>query len=89
LPDIPAATHHNPLFSEPPTTTHNWLFLEPPTLERMQQIFSQMKMFCNSQLSVVTFSGGVGKRITVGFLLRYCLQCFDAVGWAAGRASGL
>ena len=23
------------------------------------------------------------------FLYRYCLQCFDAVGWAAGRASGL
>ena len=22
-------------------------------------------------------------------LLRYCLQCFDAVGWATGRASGL
>ena len=21
--------------------------------------------------------------------LMYCLQCFDAVGWAAGRASGL
>jgi len=21
--------------------------------------------------------------------LRQCLQCFDAVGWAAGRASGL
>ena len=21
-------------------------------------------------------------------LYRYCLQCFDAVGWAAGRASG-
>ena len=20
---------------------------------------------------------------------RHCLQCFDAVGWAAGRASGL
>ena len=20
---------------------------------------------------------------------RFCLQCFDAVGWAAGRASGL
>jgi len=20
---------------------------------------------------------------------KYCLQCFDAVGWAAGRASGL
>jgi len=23
------------------------------------------------------------------FLLPFCLQCFDAVGWAAGRASGL
>jgi len=23
------------------------------------------------------------------FLLTVCLQCFDAVGWAAGRASGL
>jgi len=22
-------------------------------------------------------------------VLLYCLQCFDAVGWAAGRASGL
>ena len=22
-------------------------------------------------------------------LLHFCLQCFDAVGWAAGRASGL
>ena len=21
--------------------------------------------------------------------VRFCLQCFDAVGWAAGRASGL
>jgi len=29
---------------------------------------------------------------TAGFLvlvLAICLQCFDAVGWAAGRASGL
>jgi len=23
------------------------------------------------------------------FLYLYCLQCFDAVGWVAGRASGL
>ena len=27
LPDIPVATHHNRLFSEPPMTTHNWIFL--------------------------------------------------------------
>jgi len=26
---------------------------------------------------------------TVDLLLKICLQCFDAVGWAAGRASGL
>jgi len=61
LPDSPVATHHNRFFSEPPTTTHNWLFSEPPTLERMQQTFSQMKKFCNSQVSVVTFSGAVGQ----------------------------
>ena len=23
------------------------------------------------------------------YLKRFCLQCFDAVGWAVGRASGL
>jgi len=27
--------------------------------------------------------------ITLLIILRFCLQCFDAVGWAAGRASGL
>jgi len=43
---------------------------EPPTFARTPQTFSQMKMFCNSQVSVMTFSGGVGKWITVCFLLR-------------------
>ena len=70
LPDIPVVTHHNRFFSGPATTTHNWLFSEPPTLERTQQTFSQKKTFCNSQVSVVTFSVGVGKWITVCFLLR-------------------
>jgi len=32
-------------------------------------LFSQVKKFCNSQVSVLTFSGGVGKWITVCFLL--------------------
>jgi len=58
LPDIPVATHHNRLF------------LVLATFERMQQTFSQMKKFCNSQVSVVKFSGGVGKWITVCFVLR-------------------
>jgi len=35
--------------------TTNWLFSEPPMFESMQQTFSQMKKFCNSQISVVTF----------------------------------
>jgi len=70
LPDIPVATHHDRFFSEPPMTTHNWLFSEPPTFERTQQTFSRMKKFCDSQVSVVTFSGGVGKWITVCILLR-------------------
>jgi len=64
LPDIPAATHHNGFFSGPLMTNHNWLFSEPPTFERMQETSSQMKKFCNSKVSVVTFSGGVGKWIT-------------------------
>jgi len=70
LPDIPVATHHNRFFSEPPTTTRNWLFSELPAFERMQQTFGQMKKFWNSQVSVVTFSGVVGKWIAVCFLLR-------------------
>ena len=70
LPDIPVATHHNRFFSEPPMTTHNWLSLQPPVFLRTQQTFSHMKKFCNSQVSAVTFLGGVGKWITVCFLLR-------------------
>jgi len=41
-----------------------------PTFERTQQTYSQIKKFGNSQVSVVTFSGGVGKWITDCFLLR-------------------
>jgi len=47
LPDISVSTHHNWFFSEPPTTTHKWLSWEPPMFDRMQQIFSQIKKFCN------------------------------------------
>ena len=71
LPDIAVATYHNRFFSQPPMTTHNWRFSELLMFEWMQQTFSQMKKFCNSQGSVVTFSGGVGKWITVCFLKEY------------------
>ena len=68
LPDIPVATHHNRLFSEPPMTIHNWLFTEPPTFERTQRISSQMKKFCILQVSVVTFSGGQTSGLRIVFL---------------------
>jgi len=67
LPDIPVATYHNQFFSQPPTTTNNWLSSEPPTFERMQQTFGRMKKFCNSQVSVVTFLGGVGSGLQFVF----------------------
>ena len=52
-----------------PTNSDKALKVEPKTSEIMQQAFSQMKKFCNSQVSVVTFSGGVGKWITDSFLV--------------------
>ena len=59
LPGIPVVTHQNRFFSE------------PATFEGTQQTCSQMKKFCISQVSVVTFSGKVGKWVTVCCLLRY------------------
>jgi len=41
-------------------TIHNWLFSEPPTFVRTQLTFSQMKLFCNSQVNVVTLHFQVG-----------------------------
>jgi len=55
-------------FQLPYITTGSFQSLQ--CLEKTQQTFSQMKKFCNLQLSVVTFSGGVGKWITVCCLLR-------------------
>ena len=36
----------------------------------------------------VLWIGGQAKIIFIHFVAYTCLQCFDAVGWAAGRASG-
>jgi len=40
-------------------------------------------------ISPLTTYGVKEDRKTFGLCVRYCLQCFDTVGWAAGRASGL
>ena len=34
------------------------------------------------------FTPGITAHILVNVSIVICLQCFDAVGWAAGRASG-
>ena len=31
----------------------------------------------------------IARLMLLHYLAKMCLQCFDAVGWAAGRASGL
>jgi len=33
--------------------------------------------------------GDLKKAFHIYLFIDYCLQCFDAVGWATGRASGL
>jgi len=54
----------------------SYLFKAPPMLVRLTcSLFSPQ--------SVYNFSRAVC------FYVFRCLQCFDAVGWAAGRASGL
>jgi len=53
--DSPVATHHDRFFSVSWMTTHEWLFSESPAFERTQQTLSQMKKFCNLQVSPVAF----------------------------------
>ena len=38
---------------------------------------------------VPAHQGSPGQRAVKRVCVCVCLQCFDAVGWAAGRASGL
>ena len=41
-----------------------------------------------AQLMPLPLTISCSSKIQIGFTFQ-CLQCFDAVGWAAGRASGL
>jgi len=57
----------------------------------MQQATSltQCNMVASSlELKHVQLFTLLGKLTVLG-RLTHCLQCFDAVGWASGRASGL
>jgi len=66
LPDIPVAIHHNRFFSEPPTTTGSFQSLQR-LKERNKPLQSDEK-FCNSQVSVVTFSDGWASGLQFVFL---------------------
>jgi len=68
LPDIPVATHHNRFFSVTDDNPQLALF-RASNVWKKAKTFSQMQKVCSSQVSVVTFSGGVGNWITVRFLL--------------------
>ena len=73
--DIACLTFRLPYFTTGSFQSHrrqptNGCFQSLQRLKKTQQTFSQMKKFCKSQVIVVTFSGGVGKWITVCFLLR-------------------
>jgi len=50
-------------------------------------------VFCHQPFSVLQFSVNFCSLMHLFFLLfafsAFCLQCFDAVGWAAGRACSL
>ena len=42
-------------------------------------------VFCDCQINFLS----CGVLLVLILLLLYCLQCFDAIGWAAGRACSL
>ena len=52
-----------------------------------QSLHSLAAVLKTPSSSALQVGSPVGDGIRVSFLL--CLQCFDAVGWAAGRASSL
>ena len=57
-------------FSEPPMPTHNRLFSESPTFGGMQHYLQSDVKVLHFTFFAVTFSGVVGKGVTVCFLLR-------------------
>ena len=50
------------------------------------KLLEELKHGCR-QMNVKHYTKSIAYYL-VGFL-QFCLRCFDAVGWAAGRASGL
>ena len=54
----------------------SWVYFRQSTYQAAHEVSRVIMVYCG-YVSERTFSALI------------CLQCFDAVGWAAGRASGL
>jgi len=52
-------------------------------------VFDEIVVSTQLMNRVMSFDKLAGMHLAVILLLLCCLQCFDAVGWVAGRASGL
>jgi len=66
--------------------TQTWVDFEQNVIE------AAIDQWSDSLRSCVRAGGGHFEHMVRNyclFVLSACLQCFDAVGWAAGRASGL
>ena len=64
-------------------------------LDLFSRLFQLLQHFCMPALNALTLLVGrqeehpAYKKLMRRWCGYLCLQCFDAVGWAAGRASGL
>ena len=70
------------------TADVDWIWIGHDALKR-----NAVSVECMRTLMPATEFGGGGETLLYlsyfNYFYHYCLQCFDAVGWAAGRASGL
>jgi len=68
-------------------------FKEAKYYEYCALVFNQHNHMCDNVHRVCHFVVNVKLEVVVGLwhtvMVMVCLQCFDTVGWVAGRASGL
>jgi len=58
------------------------------TLDRFREVItSHLVMVTATHLLLLLLL--LLRALTATVVMSFCLQCFDAVGWVAGRASGL
>jgi len=72
---------------------HHSVFYRPDALPAAQPTASKhwrvIAKECTWKVLLLYYLGYLLRWLVPAFSALICLQCFDAVGWAAGRASGL